>query len=234
MSKKGRPTPSGKYARMTRRAQMEQRRLERQRAEALRRRNEQIKRVGLIGGGIVAALLVIVVIARALTGGASSVTAIDGPTSTAHGQPIDGLPCGAEMATAMHFHVYFEMYANGRQINIPANTGIVQTAQGTCLYPLHVHPENKNIVHIESPVQRTFTLGQVFDIWTQPLSQTQVLAYRADSHHPITYEVFDANGNLSKITGDPRAFVLATHQTIVILYNSPHMQPFAYTDWQGL
>jgi hypothetical protein len=219
---------------MTRRAQLEQRRLERQRAEALRLRNERIKRMSLIGGGIVAGLVVLVVIAHAIASKTSSITAIDGPTSTAQGQTIDGLTCGAEMATALHYHVSFEMYANGQQINIPQNTGIVQTGQGTCLYSLHVHPENSNIIHIESPVVRTFTLGQVFDIWTQPLSQTQVLSYRADSRHPITSEVFDANGHLSKITGDPRALVLADHQTIVILYNSPEVHPAAYTDWQGL
>jgi hypothetical protein len=213
---------------------MEQRRLERQRAEARRLRNERIKRMSLIGGGIVVGLVVFVVSIHAVISRTSAITAINGPTSTAQGQPIDGLTCGAEMATALHYHVYFEMYANGQQINIPANTGIVQTAQGTCLYPLHVHPENANIIHIESPVQRAFTLGQVFDIWTQPLSQTQVLSYRADSRHPIAYEVFDANGHLSKITGDPRAFELADHQTIVIISNSPHVLPAPFTDWQGL
>jgi hypothetical protein len=219
---------------MTRRAQQEQRRLERQRAEARRQRNKRIQRMSLIGGGIVAGLVVLVFIVHAVTSRTSTLPAMDGPTSTAQGQPIDGLTCGAEMATALHYHVYFAMYANGQQINIPANTGIVQTAQGTCLYPVHVHPENANIIHIESPEVRTFTLGQVFDIWTQPLSQNQVLSYRADSHHPITYEVFDAHGHLGKVTGDPRALVLADHQTIVILYNSPHVQPAAFTDWQGL
>jgi hypothetical protein len=213
---------------------MEQRRLERQRAEARRLRNQRIRQVSLIGGGAIAVLLVIVVVARAIFSSASSVTAINGPTSTAHGQTIDGLTCGAEMATAMHYHVSFAMYANGQQITIPANTGIVQTGQGSCFYPLHVHLANANVIHVESPVQQTFALGQVFDIWTQPLSQDQVLSYRADSRHPITYEVFDANGHLSKITGDPRAFQLADHQTIVILYNSPNIHPSAFTNWQGL
>jgi hypothetical protein len=234
MSKASRSTPSRDARRVTRHAQMEQRRAERQRAEARRQRNARIKRICRLGGGSAAALLLTAFLVHAVTSGASTKTAIDGPTSTAQGQTIDGLACGAEMASALHYHVYFEMYANGRQINIPANTGIVQSGQTSCFYPLHVHPENANIVHVESPIQRPFSLGQVFDIWTQPLSQTNVLNYQANSRHAITYEVFDAHGTLSQVTQDPRAVQLADHQTVVILYNSPNAHPAAFTDWQGL
>ncbi len=35
---------------------------------------------------------------------------------------------------------------------------------GGCFYWLHTHTED-GIIHIESPVQRTFTLGHFFAIW---------------------------------------------------------------------
>jgi hypothetical protein len=48
------------------------------------------------------------------------------------------------------------------------------------LFHIHAHltgsptHANDGIIHIESPVQRTYTLGQFFDVWQQPLSPTRV------------------------------------------------------------
>ena len=42
---------------------------------------------------------------------------------------------------------------------------------GSCFYWIHTHTED-GIIHIESPVRRTFTLGDFFAIWQQPLSAT--------------------------------------------------------------
>ena len=46
-------------------------------------------------------------------------------------------------------------------------------AGGTCFYWLHTHTAD-GIIHIESPVDRVYTLGEFFDEWHQPLSATQV------------------------------------------------------------
>ncbi len=67
----------------------------------------------------------------------------------------------------------------------------------TCLYPLHVHDGEPNIIHIESPIQKTYTLGNFFDIWGQPLSATQVMGNKTDSTHKLVFEVFDASGKLT-------------------------------------
>ena len=46
-------------------------------------------------------------------------------------------------------------------------------AGGQCFYWLHTHTSD-GVIHIESPTQRIYTLGQFFDEWHQPLSANQV------------------------------------------------------------
>ena len=45
----------------------------------------------------------------------------------------------------------------------------VFVTSGSCFSWLHTHASD-GIIHIESPVKRTFTLGDFFDLWSQPLS----------------------------------------------------------------
>ena len=46
-------------------------------------------------------------------------------------------------------------------------------AGGQCIYWLHTHTSD-GVIHIESPTQRVYTLGDFFDEWHQPLSANQV------------------------------------------------------------
>src|SRR5439155_14722637 len=45
--------------------------------------------------------------------------------------------------------------------------------EGKCFYWLHTHTDD-GIVHVEAPAQQTFTLGAVFDIWGQQLTDSSV------------------------------------------------------------
>jgi hypothetical protein len=75
---------------------------------------------------------------------------------------------------------------------------------GSCFYWLHTHTGD-GIIHIESPVQRTFTLGDFFAIWGQPLSSSQA----ASATGPVIAYV---NGERS--SGDPSQIALQAHQII--------------------
>jgi hypothetical protein len=44
---------------------------------------------------------------------------------------------------------------------------------GTAFFWLHTHASD-GIIHIESPIERTYTLGNFFDIWNEPLGPEQV------------------------------------------------------------
>lgn len=83
---------------------------------------------------------------------------------------IDGIQCQTSEQVAYHIHQYLELFENGKQLSLPAAIGIPSVIPGnesyaTCLYWLHVHHLYPNVIHVESPISKTFTLGNFFDIW---------------------------------------------------------------------
>jgi hypothetical protein len=95
---------------------------------------------------------------------------------------------------------------------------------GRCFYWLHTH-DATGIIHIESPVQKTFTLGDFFAIWGEPLSRTDVAGKRG----PVTVYV---DGRLSG--GDPAAIPLTEHREITLEIGAPLVKPPRYTFPAGL
>jgi hypothetical protein len=105
--------------------------------------------------------------------------------TSAKGQTVDGISCGGSEQTAFHVHSHLTIFVNGVQREIPYGIGIMPPRQvqnatggsfvvsGSCFYWLHTHADD-GVVHIESPVVRTYTLGDFFDIWGQPLGPNQV------------------------------------------------------------
>jgi hypothetical protein len=76
-----------------------------------------------------------------------------------------------------------------------------------CYYWLHTH-DASGIIHVESPAQRVFTLGQLFDVWGQPLARTGVATY------PTTDLTVLVDGQTWD--GDPRDVVLGAHTQVVL------------------
>jgi hypothetical protein len=71
---------------------------------------------------------------------------------------------------------------NGSARQVPAGIGIPGArtqnsakgpffSSGTCFYWLHTHAAD-GVIHIESPVQRAYTLGDFFYEWGQPSART--------------------------------------------------------------
>lgn len=98
----------------------------------------------------------------------------------ATGQSADGISCDTSEHLLFHVHTHLMIFVDGQPRQVPYGIAIVpprtvsQTAngpfvtRGSCFYWLHTHADD-GIIHIESPVQRTFTLGDFFAIWGQPL-----------------------------------------------------------------
>jgi hypothetical protein len=107
-----------------------------------------------------------------------------------------------------HFHAHLALVQNGTTVPLPGGIGILQDRQ--CLYWLHTHAAD-GIIHIESPGTATFTLGQFFDIWGQPLSSTQAGPLRADLGAQLHVFVDGA-----PYPGDLRAIPLTPHELITI------------------
>ena len=86
---------------------------------------------------------------------------------------VDGIPCVRSEGTALHIHSQLTILADGQNVVVPANIGI----KSACLYWLHTH-DDSGTVHIESPTQRDFTLGEFLDMW----KQTQPGTYKFDQN----------------------------------------------------
>ena len=108
----------------------------------------------------------------------------------------------------------------------PANVG--QPAYKRCIYWLHTHTPD-GFIHVEAPLDRSFTLGDFFAVWGQPLTKTT-----AASAHTAKGESQQVWVNGKAFTGDPRSIPLTAHADIVIQVGPPHAKPAAFTAWGGL
>jgi hypothetical protein len=162
-------------------------------------------------------------------------TALAGTAASTAGQTIDGVGCQSAEQTLFHIHAHLTIFVNGQARQVPAGIGIpgaqaTQTASGpfidsgTCFYWLHTHAAD-GIIHIESPVQRTYTLGDFFDEWGQPLSTTQ--AGPARGHVTAIY-----NGQVYQ--GNPRGIPLTAHAQIQLEVGTPLIAPISITFPDGL
>jgi hypothetical protein len=152
----------------------------------------------------------------------------------APGQTIDRIPCQPKEWETYHIHAHLAIFANGQPRTIPLGIGIPNAqaenteigpfvTAGYCFYWLHSHATD-GVVHVESPRQRQFTLGNYFDIWGEPLSATRV---GADTGPVIAY----VNGR--RYAGNPRAIPLTFHGVIQLDVGTD-VAPQPYTFMQGL
>lgn len=139
------------------------------------------------------------------------------------GLPIGGVGCNATEGAVEHVHAHLQIFERGRAITIPQGIGIQE--QEGCLYWIHTHSAD-GYIHIESPVLRTFTLGQFFDIWGRDLSWGKAAGAVAAGGSRLSIWV---NGTAWH-GSDPRAIVLRDHESIVIQAGPPFARP-APSDW---
>ena len=153
--------------------------------------------------------------------------------SPSPGQSVDGISCQSGEQTLFHVHTHLTIFVNGTPKQIPAGVGISSpqaqqtasgpdVANGACFSWLHTHAGD-GIIHIESPVQRTFTLGNFFDVWGQPLGPNQV--------GPIKGQV-TAFYNGRHYIGDPQNIPLADRVQIQLNVGRPVTAPETIS-WQG-
>jgi hypothetical protein len=140
------------------------------------------------------------------------------------GAPVDGIRCDSMEGAVFHIHQHLAIFDHGKRVGVPANIGIPVT--GSCLYWVHTHTDD-GIIHVESPKFRTFTLGEFFDIWGQPLTPTAVAGAKVHKGQIRAY----VNGSLYK--GNPRSIELVEHSDIVLEAGPPYHVPPPFTAWNG-
>jgi hypothetical protein len=151
-----------------------------------------------------------------------------GTTGTAN---VDGIQCGATEQLAYHIHAHLAVFVDGKQYALPGGIGIpgsaiYQTprgpvaAGGKCIYWLHTHAPD-GIIHVESPTQRIYTLGNFFDEWRQPLSATSVGTVKGKLTAFVNGKVWTRN---------IRDIPLVAHADIQLDTGSP-TPPLQKVDW---
>jgi hypothetical protein len=164
--------------------------------------------------GLVALFLLSVVLLAALTGPGAPDTSRGG-----QGQDVDRIKCEGREQLAYHVHQHLFILVDGNPQPVPAYVGIVgPPLLPTCLYWIHTH-DATGLIHVESPVQAIYTLGQFFDIWGQPLNSTKVAT------HPITGSQMMVFVDGHAFGGDPRDIPLGVHTQIVLEIGRPVAPP---------
>lgn len=132
-----------------------------------------------------------------------------------------GLSALGTEGTVLHIHQHLDLSVNGKRVMLPALIGIYDNSYIT---EVHVH-DTTGVIHIESPTQRTFTLGQLFGEWGVKLTASCVGRY-------CGHLKWWVNGR--RMTGDPAALRLKAHQEIAIAAGPPPLViPKSYAFPQG-
>ena len=152
------------------------------------------------------------------------------------GAQIDRIDCQSQEQVLFHIHAHLTVFVRGEARQVPAGIGIAPpyqvaatpegafVAAASCFMWLHTHAAD-GIIHTESPVERTYTLGEFFDIWGQPLNPYQV----GPAHGRVT-----ALFNGRAFTGNPREIPLLAHAQIQLEVGRPLLAPEEITFPNGL
>ena len=160
---------------------------------------------------------------------------VAGAEADSGGSPVDGIQCQGAEQVLFHIHAHLTVFANGAPRGIPAGIGIPgarvsstpegpYVAAGSCFYWLHTHAAD-GIIHIESPVQRTYTLGNFFDVWGQRLGPNDIGPLKG----PVT-----ALYNGQVFRGNPRDIPLTKHAQIQLELGRPLVAPVRMSFPAGL
>lgn len=132
----------------------------------------------------------------------------------------------------VHIHQHLDVYVDGKRAEVPGDIGI--GPQETFISDLHTHEGYPpGIIHVESPTQAQFSLGQFFAIWGVALSATCIgsLCEKGDKQ-------LRAFVDGKAVDADPTRIVLASHQQIVLAYGTeaqlPDPVPASYDFPEGL
>jgi hypothetical protein len=128
-----------------------------------------------------------------------------------------GLPALPVEGKALHTHEHLDLYVNGMHVAVPAGVGIGSDPR--FFSPLHTH-DRTGIVHVESPVNKTYRLGQFFDVWGVRLSRTCIGDFCSEGGR--TLQAFVGG---RRVTGDPARIPLRPHDEIVIVFGTRSQRP---------
>jgi hypothetical protein len=145
---------------------------------------------------------------------------------------VNGITCRKGEKFIFHVHAHLALFVDGKPRRVPAGIGVAPplkfeprpnnqsyVVDGACFGWLHTHTPDGGI-HIEAPFQRAFTLGDLFDVWGQPLGPDRL----GTSRGKVTawYEG-------KPYLGNPRNIPLGQHSRIQLSIGEPVVAPIQIT-----
>ena len=158
---------------------------------------------------------------------AAPLLASDGSTAR-EGEPVDGIECQYNPRVVFHVHAHLTVFVNGAQRTVPGGIGFWPplgpqnyrngqfglVGHNCWTWVSTRYPDG--LIHIEAPHQRTFVLGELFDIWGQPLGHGQVGPAKGDVTAIVNGRVWNR---------DPRKIPLTAHAQIQLEVGRPLVAP---------
>jgi hypothetical protein len=144
------------------------------------------------------------------------------------GSPVQGIECMDPPVETYHVHSHLSIILNGEALAVPGQVGVVSTGPGTdCHYEIHTH-DSSGKVHVEAPAEATFTLGNLFAIWGQPLEASNIAGL---SGMPVHVYIVD-NGVVSEVENNWADIELRSHRLITIAVGTAITEIPNFT-WNG-
>ena len=130
--------------------------------------------------------------------------------ATRRAEPVGRLRCSR--AERPRFGVHVEVFGRRQTVIVPGGIGVAPpwsgrkpyVRSGRCSYPVRTR-EPTGVIEVAGG--RRMTLGDLFDLWGQPLGRRRVAAFRARTHVWVGGRPW---------RGDPRAVPLTRHAQIVV------------------
>jgi len=144
----------------------------------------------------------------------NDLASVPSESTLAQNMQLAGLDKLSAEGTVMHIHTHLDVVVNGNSFAVPAKIGI---AAGF-ISPIHTH-DTSGVIHIESPVQKDFKLGQFFDEWGVTLNDNCVASYCADNNNKLVAAV---NG---KAVTAIHEYILKAHDQIELWYGPKATTP---------
>ncbi len=129
-----------------------------------------------------------------------------------------GLPALTEEGQVTHIHQHLDIFVDGKSVKVADDIGI--DPDGGFISPLHTHLQTAGVLHVESPTQERFSLGQMFAVWGVRLDAKCIGGECAGGGKSLRAWV-----NGTPVPGDPTRIVLDEHQEIVLAYGTPDQVP---------
>jgi hypothetical protein len=146
--------------------------------------------------------------------------------------PVDGIRCDSMEFTKFHIHAHLDIFVDGKPFTVPSQIGI--DPQGRCLYWLHTH-DDSGVIHIESPIEREFSIGNFIDIWDQTFNNTNLFDNNSVNDTNSSLKMF-VNGVEVPPGTDFRNISISAHDEIALVIGpiQDDKIPSRYQFQQGL